>query len=156
MKHMRRGYGVPVEFPVRFAETDQMGVVHHSVFAVWLEAGRIAWMEATGLPYEQVAAQGFNFAVTGLSIQYRTSATFGDSVRVVTYLETLRSRQIAFTYEVRKVHGNQLLATGTTDHICVDQTGQMARIPGTILKQMRTGADQLAQLSAADQSPIST
>ena len=135
------GAGVSLDIPVRFAETDQMGVVHHSVFAVWLEAGRIAWLNAAGIPYTEIAARGYNFAVTGLSIEFRTPARFGDVVRVMTRLQRLRSRQILFGYEIRNAVDGNLLATGSSEHICVDESGQVTKIPADVLAQMRAGAD---------------
>ena len=82
-----------------------MGVVHHSVYAVWLEAGRIAWLDAAGMPYTEVAEGGHHFAVTGLRIEYRTPARFGDVVRVETRLET--SAQPAGIIRLRSAQRSQ-------------------------------------------------
>lgn len=142
---MQKDAGVKLEIPVRFAETDLMGVVHHGVYAVWLEAGRIAWLEAAGVPYTEIAAGGNHFAVTGLAAQYRTPARFGDMVRIVTRLQTLRSRQVSFAYEVRRAADDLLLATAASEHICVDLAGRTAKIPADVLTRMRTGADMLAE-----------
>src|SRR5690554_6107441 len=95
------GVSIPLDLTVRFAETDAMGVVHHSAYIVWFEAGRIAWLEAAGVPYAQVSAAGYNFAVIEVSAHYRMAIRFGDPVRVITRLTMLRSRQIEFEYEVR-------------------------------------------------------
>ena len=134
---------VALRLDVRFAETDLMGVVHHSVYAVWLEAGRVTWMDAAGLPYNEVAEGGHHFAVTGLSISFRTPARFGDTIEVLTRLVSLRSRQVSFAYEVRSIAGGALLATATSEHICVDLDGQMARIPTEVIGQMRAGAEEI-------------
>ncbi len=75
-----------IDLPVRFAETDAMGIVHHSNYLVWFEAGRIAWMAAAGMPYSEIAAGGHHFAVTSVNVAYRTPARFGESVRVATRL----------------------------------------------------------------------
>jgi YbgC/YbaW family acyl-CoA thioester hydrolase len=91
---------VAVDIPVRFAETDAMGVVHHSAYIVWFEAGRIAWMAAAGMPYTEIAAAGRHFAVTAIHAEYRHAARFGDTVRVVTRLAKLRSRFVEFVYDV--------------------------------------------------------
>ena len=79
-----------------------MGVVHHSAYVVWFEVGRVAWMDAAGMPYAEVAAGGHHFAVTGIQVEYRTAAHFGETVTVVSRLARLRSRQVAFAYEVRR------------------------------------------------------
>lgn len=136
--------GVAAHITVRFAETDLMGVVHHSVYAVWLEIGRIAWLEAAGVPYTEIAAGGNHFAVTSLSAQYRSPARFGDVVRIVTRLQELRSRQVSFTYELRRAADDALLATAATEHICVDLSGQMQRIPARIGERMLGAATMLS------------
>ncbi len=134
---------VPVAIPVRFAETDLMGVVHHSAYVVWFEVGRVAWMEAAGMPYAEVAAGGHHFAVTGIQVEYRTGAHFGETVTVVSRLARLRSRQVAFAYEVRR--GDELLAAGTSEHICVDLAGRMAKIPDEVVARLTAGAVRLAE-----------
>jgi acyl-CoA thioester hydrolase len=135
---------VPLDLAVRFAETDLMGVVHHSSYVVWFEAGRVAWMTAAGMPYAEVAKMGHHFAVTAIHAEYRASARFGDVVRVVTRLSRMRSRQVAFTYEVRNAATDELLATGSSEHICVDLEGRMAKIPETVIERLRAGAERLA------------
>ena len=71
-----------LDVPVRFAETDAMGVVHHSVYISWLEAARVAGMDAVEMPYCEFAAGGHHFSVTGVRGEYRAPARFGDTVRV--------------------------------------------------------------------------
>jgi acyl-CoA thioester hydrolase len=135
---------VPLELAVRFAETDLMGVVHHSTYVVWFEAGRVAWMTAAGMPYAEVAETGHHFAVTAIHAEYRASARFGDVVRVITRLTRLRSRQVAFSYDVRHASTNEALATGFSEHICVDLAGRMAKIPEEIVARLMAGAERLA------------
>jgi len=135
---------VAVEVDVRFAETDLMGVVHHASYIVWFEIGRVAWMKTAGMPYTEIAASGHHFAVTGIHAQYRAAARFGDTVRIITRLAKLRSRQVEFTYELRKVSDNSLLATGVSEHICVDLENRMAKIPASILDRLQAGAEALA------------
>lgn len=134
-----------IEMPVRFAETDAMGIVHHSNYLVWFEAGRIGWMAAVGMPYSEIAAGGHHFAVTSVGVEYRTPARFGESVCVVTRLCRLRSREVAFAYEVRRAGDDTLLASGKSDHICVDLEGRTAKIPGEVMERLLQGAAALAQ-----------
>ncbi len=129
---------VTVHIPVRFAETDAMGIVHHAAYIVWFELGRVAWMDAVGMPYAEVAEQGNHFAVTGLEVRYRGASRFGETVQLTTTVTTLRSRQVSFAYEVTNRAGD-LLATGQTDHICVDLEGRTAKIPTVVLERLRTG-----------------
>jgi len=134
---------VTTDIAVRFAETDAMGVVHHSTYIIWFECGRVAWMAAAGMPYSEIAAQGNHFAVTGIHAAYRASARFGDTVRVVTQLVKLRSRQIEFNYQVRSLTDDRLLATGVSEHVCVDLDGRMTKIPATVLERLQQGAARL-------------
>ncbi len=140
---------VSLGISVRFAETDLMGVVHHSAYIVWFEAGRVAWMDAAGLPYTQIAEAGYHFAVTELCCRYRNAARFGDPVEVVTRLAALRSRQVRFEYVARNPDTGVLYATGHTQHICVDSHNRMTRIPAWVLEGLRAGAARLARQQAA-------
>ena len=135
---------VPLDLTVRFAETDLMGVVHHSSYVVWFEAGRVEWMAVAGMPYAEIAATGHHFAVTAIHAEYRAAARFGDVVRVETRLMRLRSRQVAFGYEIRHASRGELLATGSSEHICVDLNGRMAKIPGDVITRLVAGAQGLA------------
>jgi acyl-CoA thioester hydrolase len=137
---------VAVDVDVRFAETDLMGVVHHGSYIVWFEIGRVAWMKAAGMPYTEIAASGHHFAVTGIQAAYRTPARFGDTVQIHTRLAKLRSRQIEFAYELRNLADNALLATGVSEHICVDLEGRMAKIPQAIVNRLFAGAASLSNV----------
>lgn len=128
------GRSVVIELPVRFAETDAMGLVHHSNYAVWFEAARVAWMDAAGLPYAEFAAGGHHFAVTALQVEFRAPARFGDTVRVGATLDRLRSRHVAFRYAVTNTATGALLASGATEHICVDLSGRTAKIPARLFE----------------------
>ena len=99
---------VDLELAVRFAETDLMGVVHHSSYVVWFEAGRVAWMGAAGMPYSEVAQTGHHFAVTAIHVEYRAAARFGDVVRVITRLTRLPVRVVCLA-----ISGSAALAGDT-------------------------------------------
>lgn len=130
-------------FSVRFAETDSMGVVHHSAYIVWFEMGRVAWMDAVGVPYTEIAQSGYHLAVTYVQAAYRASCRFGDAVVVAAFLEQLRSRQVSFRYEIRHATEGTLLVTGSSTHICVDLDGAMARLPRTLLDRLVVGSERL-------------
>lgn len=120
---------------VRFAETDAMGVVHHAAYIVWFEAARVAWMAALDIPYQEFAAGGHHFAVTGLTASYRRNCRFGDAVQVHIALRQVRTRQIAFVYEV--FANGAVIAVASSDHICVDLEGNAARIPAEVLSVLQ-------------------
>jgi acyl-CoA thioester hydrolase len=131
---------VRADIDVRFAETDSMGVVHHANYVVWFEVGRVAWMAAAGMPYVEIAASGHHFAVTGIQAAYRAPLRFGDTVRITTRLVELRSRQVKFAYELRNRANDGVIATGVSEHICVDLAGRMAKIPIFIADRLLAGA----------------
>jgi acyl-CoA thioester hydrolase len=131
---------VPLDVTVRFAETDMMGIVHHSAYVIWFEAGRIAWMDAAGVPYVQVSTAGYNFAVTEINARYRAAIHFGDPVQVISRLTTLRSRQVEFEYEIRHRDEGTLYATGSSRHICVDREGRTVTIPDWVVEGLTAGA----------------
>lgn len=136
---------VGLDISVRFAETDAMGIVHHSTYILWFEAGRIAWMDAVGVPYAEFAEAGYHFAVIGVEADYRTPARFGDTVRVISSIAAFRSRQVIFDYEVRQVQSGLLLATGRSRHICVDLDGRTAKIPDAFRTRLEAGMDHLVE-----------
>ncbi|GAA6742471.1 acyl-CoA thioesterase [Thermus antranikianii] len=118
---------------VRYAETDQMGVVHHSVYAVYLEAARVEFLEKAGLPYDQVEARGVFFPVVELGLTFRAPARFGEEVLVRTRLAHLSRRDLLFRYRVERE--GTLLAEGFTRHLC--QVGEKAgRIPEDIYQAL--------------------
>lgn len=118
---------------VRYAETDQMGVVHHSVYAVYLEAARVEFLEKAGLPYHRVEARGVFFPVVELGLTFRAPARFGEEVLVRTRLAHLSRRDLLLRYRVERE--GTLLAEGFTRHLC--QVGEKAgRIPEDIYQAL--------------------
>lgn len=120
----------------RFAETDQMGVVHHSVYPVWFEAGRVEWMRERGLSYREMEESGLSLAVSRLEVVYRSAAYFDDRVAVVSTLTEARSRRVAFAYRLVRMPDGALVATGTTEHVPTDRTGRAVRLPERWLRSL--------------------
>ncbi|WP_027876573.1 acyl-CoA thioesterase [Meiothermus cerbereus] len=125
---------VRLPITVRYAETDAMGVVHHSSYVVWLEAARVEWLEQIGLPYPQIEAQGLAFAVVELGLIYRQPARFGERVEVEVWLCEASSRTLRYQYRVWR--GQTLLAEGYTRHLCQDAQGKAVRIPATVAEPL--------------------
>lgn len=117
------------ELRVRFAETDKMGVAHHSAYVVWLEAARIEWLRSIGLSYRQLDSEGVSLPVSGIEISYRRAGYFDDTLRIGTELTTARSRRIEFRYRVERPLDGALLATGRTVHTPTDREGRAVRLP---------------------------
>lgn len=117
-----------VEVEVRYAETDQMGVVHHAVYPVWFELARTRLCETAGHHYREIEELGFYLLVTGLEIEFRHSARYGDHVVVDCWIDRLSSRGMTFAYHVRREE--RVLARGRTRHLWVRRdNGQPCRTP---------------------------
>jgi acyl-CoA thioester hydrolase len=111
----------PHELPirVRYAETDQMGIVHHAGYLLYLEEGRLALMRHLGFPYDEVERRGFGMAVRKVEVRYRAAAVFGDELVVRTWVERFRGASILYRYEVARRGDDALLATGSAEVACV-------------------------------------
>lgn len=108
---------------VRYSETDQMGIVHHSSYLVYLEEGRTALMRELGFPYEEVERRGLGMAVRQVDLRYRVAARYGDIVVVHTWVERFRGASILYRYEVRREGDQELLATGSAEVACLTLSG---------------------------------
>jgi acyl-CoA thioester hydrolase len=113
---------------VRYAETDQMGVVHHANYVVWFELARTRLCSESGFHYADIEKLGYLLMVTGVEARYYRPARYGEVVQVVCWCERLGSRGMRFAYEVRK--DGERLATGATEHVWIESaTGRPCRTP---------------------------
>ncbi len=124
-------------FPVRYVETDLMGVVHHSNYIIWFEAGRVEALRHVGLSYAEVERGGLFFAVAVVNARYLSPARFGDTVTVRTELTELRSRAVRFDYVIRDATNGCVLVEGYTRHIPIDRAGRVTRIPRVLIEALR-------------------
>jgi acyl-CoA thioester hydrolase len=120
---------VETTFHARYAETDQMGVVHHAAYLVWLEEGRSAWMRANGTSYANFEKDGFMLAVSEINIRYRQAAYYDRQVTIRCWIDEVRSRQITFNYNVIDTESGAELAQASTKLICLNPAGQVTPIP---------------------------
>ncbi len=121
---------------VRFAETDQMGIAHHGVHAVWMEAGRVEWLRERALSYRTMEDEGLSLAVSALRVDYRAAARFDDELDVSTHLVLARSRRLRFAYRIVRVEDGELLAQGATEHVPTDRSGRAVRLPARWLEPL--------------------
>jgi len=108
------------EIRVRYAETDQMGVVYHANYLVYMEEGRTRLMEDLGEPYHELEARGWGLVVRKADLRFRSSARYGDRVVVKTWVESIRGASVVFAYTIRHRDEDRLLAEGTTQLACLD------------------------------------
>lgn len=122
---------------VRYAETDAMGIVHHSNYIVWFEEGRSSYMRCRGFPYSQVEASGLYFTVAEVLARYIVPAHYEDLLLVRTRIGDLRSRGLRFDYRVIRARDDTTLVTGYSKHICITHAGHPVRIPSEMLAALR-------------------
>jgi len=119
-------------FPVRYAETDQMGIVHHASYIIWMEEGRSQYMRARGMGYEHIEREGAFMAVAEVNVRYLAPARYGDTVAVRTWIDDLRSRAVTFGYEIVHAGSRAMLATGQVKLIWIDRQGRATRMPESV------------------------
>jgi acyl-CoA thioester hydrolase len=120
---------------VRYKETDQMGIAHHSNYIVWFEIGRTDLCRATGFPYAEIESRGFILVVTEVSCSYRTPFRYDDEVLIRTSVASAASRAIRFAYELYDGAGNELRASGGSSHMWLDRvTRKPARADAEVMK----------------------
>ena len=134
-----------LEIRVRYSETDQMGVVHHASYVVYLEEGRTALMRDIGVPYEDVEREGYAMGVRKLDVRYRQAARYGDVLIVRTSVKALRGASIQYGYELARVGDGALLLTGTVETVSLTLDGFRpaplpARIHAAVERAMASGA----------------
>ena len=117
---------------VRFAETDAMGIVHHSRYLPYLEETRVAYLRELGHPYAEMRAQGVDYAVLECFVQYRQSLRFDEEVDVHLRLAspTRTSFQISYLLTV----DDEARATAVTVHGCVTSDGRPTRLPAWLVE----------------------
>ena len=134
---------VETTFRVRYAETDQMGIVHHASYVVWLEEGRSNWMRVHGSSYAQFEREGLVLAVTDLNVRYKRSARYDQPVTVRCWVESVRSRQMQFNYEIVDPATGEIFVAASTKHVCLDRNGKLVNIPEKWQTYLRQGQSDL-------------
>jgi acyl-CoA thioester hydrolase len=126
-----------LELRVRYAESDQMGVVYHTNYLVWCEVGRTELIRAlTGMSYAQIEREGVALAVAEASIRYHGAARYDDLVRVRTTLVDSRSRTVTFDYLITQADTGERLASARTVLISLDDRGRPTAMPPAIRERL--------------------
>jgi acyl-CoA thioester hydrolase len=119
------------ELRVRYAETDQMGVVYYANYLVWCEVGRVELMRALGRSYAVLETEGTGLAVAEATVRYLAPARFDDLVRVQTTLTGVRSRAVSFDYLITHAESGTRLATAHTALVSIASDGRLTAIPSS-------------------------
>lgn len=115
---------------VRYAETDQMGVVYHANYFVWFEVGRVDLCRHLGFEYKRMEEEDDSFIVVAqASCRYKRPAHFDDVLTVRTRVASAQRRTIRFGYEIFNQASDELIATGETVHVICDCAGRPKSLP---------------------------
>ncbi|AUP77846.1 acyl-CoA thioesterase [Flavivirga eckloniae] len=118
-----------IQIRVRYGETDQMGVVYHGNYALYLEMGRIEWLRKLGISYKQMEENGIMLPVVSLNINYKKPTGYDDVINVKTQLKKSPTAKIEFEYEITNSRG-EILTKASTTLVFIDmKTNRPIRAP---------------------------
>ena len=129
-----------VEFRVRYAETDRMGVVYHGNYLIWCEIGRTEHIRQFGMSYREMEERGVALAVAEASIRFHKAARYDDRIRVETTLADVSSRAVTFDYAILNADSHDRLATARTTLVSLDAGHRVVAIPAEFRVILRRAA----------------
>ena len=135
-----------VDIRVRYAETDQMGVVHHAVYFVWFEHLRTEYFRKMAMPYGELEEEGVFFPVLESGCRYKEGARYGGEVKVTGWIREPTGVRVRIDYRVEQE--GRALAEGFTIHARTDADGRPGRIPPGVLNKLR------AEASPPEEGPL--
>ena len=118
-----------IDIQPRYVDTDQAGVVHHSVYPVWFELGRTELLRANQVAYKDLEAAGVFFVVARLSVTYRQPARYDEKLRLETRGSSVTASKVEHVYKLIRCSDEVILAEGTTILACVNGDGKVCRVP---------------------------
>jgi acyl-CoA thioester hydrolase len=117
---------------VRYAETDQMGVVYYANYFVWFEVARADLLRTLGWSYREMEHSGVSLPVIEAHCEYRRAAKYDDELEVKAEGRVLSPVRMEFIYEVRRLADGGLAAAGRTVHAALDAKGRPCRLPARV------------------------
>jgi acyl-CoA thioester hydrolase len=115
---------------VRYAETDQMGVVYHANYLVWMEVGRVEYCRANGLRYRDMEdEEAMHLAVVEVGCRYLAPALYDEELVVKTWVREIHARMVVFGYEIRNAETDRALFTGFTKHVFLGRDLKPKKLP---------------------------
>ncbi len=127
-----------VRLRVRYAETDQMGVVYYSNFLVWFEIGRVELLRKLGFDYKTMEIEDDCFIpVVEANCRYKSPARYDDELIVETRVTGVRGAVLKFRYRITRISDRQLLAEGETTHVVTDRTMTKRALPEKYVQALK-------------------
>jgi acyl-CoA thioester hydrolase len=128
---------------VNYSETDQMGVVYHARYLVWLDIARTEHLRRSGMSYRELEATGLRLAVSEVTVRYRQPARYDDPIRIRCWIRDAASRRVEFGYAIEHADENRLLATASTSLIALDTGMSLARLPERVRQALHPIPDPI-------------
>jgi acyl-CoA thioester hydrolase len=126
---------------VRYAETDQMGVVYYANYYIWMEVGRVEFVRALGMEYKTLEdREGLFLAVIESNCRYLRPARYDQDITVETSVGEITHRLLEFQYEIRDTASGEVLAKGITKHMWLNREWRPARLPEPYLETLHKAA----------------
>ena len=136
MEKLREQGYAEAQVRVRYAETDQMGVVYHANYFIWFEVGRVEFIRQMGLDYKTMEQEeGALIAVVEASARYKAPARYDDELIVRTTLAGVRGPIVRFRYAVLRAADETLLCEGETVHIVVGRDMKRREMPAKYVEK---------------------
>ena len=117
---------------VRYAETDQMGVVYYANYLVWFEIGRTDWLRETGWSYREIERDGLMLPVIEAHCEYRQGAKYDDELEIRTRARLKSPVRVQFDYQIVRRSDDTEIADGYTVHVALDRQGRPVRLPARV------------------------
>ena len=119
-----------VRLRVRYAETDQMGIVYHANYLIWMEVGRVEYCRNAGLRYRDLERDAeIHLAVVEANCRYLAPARYDEEVIVDTSIDEVSPRMVRFAYQIRNAESNNILVTGFTKHVFLGPDLKPCKLP---------------------------
>jgi acyl-CoA thioester hydrolase len=117
---------------VNYSETDQMGVVYHARYLVWLDIARTEHLRLSGMSYRELERAGLRLVVGEVAVRYREPARYDDPIRIRCWVREVASRRIDFGYSVEHADDGRLLATAFTSLMALSTAMTLTRLPDAV------------------------
>lgn len=126
---------------VNYSEIDQMGVVYHARYLVWLDVARTDYLRQQGMAYQELEQRGLRLAVSEVRIRYRQPARYDDVVRVRCWVRECVARRVRFGYALELLDRGTLLATAETALVALEKDFSWSRLPEDVLEVLKVEPD---------------
>ncbi|MGC8796431.1 MAG: acyl-CoA thioesterase [Thermodesulfovibrio sp.] len=131
--HSKIFVDVPVR--VKYADTDNFGIVYYGNYAIFFEKARTEYLRKRGFTYKELENKGYHLPVVEFHVKYYKPARYDDLLFIKTSIKSLKSRGIVFHYEVLKE--GEKIAEGFTYHICVNNENKPVTLPHSFVKILK-------------------